>query len=65
MAQIRISLGGEPFATYCAAAGEEDALLLGAVALEEAGLAVDPIEKRLVPADGYALTRLDVETPSP
>jgi hypothetical protein len=30
------------------------------VTLEEAGLAVDPVNQRLVPAEGYALTRLEV-----
>ena len=59
VAQLRISLGGEPFATYCAATDEKDALLLGAVALEEAGLAVDPVERRLVSADGFALTMVE------
>ena len=58
VAQIRISLGGAPFYTYCAFANEAEELLLGAVALEEAGLAVDPVNGRLVPAAGYALTAL-------
>jgi predicted aspartyl protease len=58
VAQIRISLGGPAFYTYCAIAGEGEELLLGAVALEEAGLAVDSVNRRLVPAAGYALTAI-------
>jgi clan AA aspartic protease len=58
VAQARISIGGPAFFTYCAFAGEGEELLLGAVALEEAGLAVDPVNKRLVPAAGYALTAI-------
>ena len=56
VAQVRISLGDEPFSTYCAFAEEGEEPLLGVIALEEAGLAVDPINHRLVPADSYALT---------
>jgi len=55
---MRISLGGPAFYTYCAVAEEDEELLLSAVALEEAGLAVDPVNKRLIPAAGYALTAL-------
>ncbi len=55
VAQVRISLGGPGFYTYCAVAEEGEELLLGAVALEEAGLAVDPVNRRLVPTPGYAL----------
>ena len=34
--------------------GDEDAEpLLGAVTLEEFGLGVDPVRRRLVPVDGY------------
>ena len=56
--QVRISLGGPTFYTYCAFAEEGEELLLGAVALEEAGLAADPVNRRLVPAAGYALTAI-------
>ena len=56
VAQVRISLGGPRFYTYCAIAAPGEQLLLGAVALEEAGLAVDPVNRRLVPASSYALT---------
>jgi clan AA aspartic protease len=55
VAQVRISLGGPAFQTYCAVAEDGEELLLGSVALEEAGLAVDPVNRRLVPAAGYAL----------
>ena len=58
VAQVRISLGGPAFYTYCAFAGEGEEVLLGAVALEEAGLAVDPVNRRLVPTAGYALTAI-------
>jgi predicted aspartyl protease len=58
VAQVRISLGGPPFYTYCAFAREGEELLLGAIALEEAGLAIDPVRRRLVSAAGYALTAL-------
>lgn len=58
VAQVRISLGGPAFYTYCAFVEEGEELLLGAVALEEAGLAVDPVYKRLVPVERYALTRI-------
>lgn len=60
VAQIRISLGGPAFYTYCAVAEPEEESLLGAVALEEAGLAVDGVNKRLVRAAGYALTAIDL-----
>ena len=58
VAQVRISLGGPAFYTYSAVAQEGEELLLGAVALEEAGLAVDSVNRRLVPAAGYALTAI-------
>jgi predicted aspartyl protease len=58
VAQARLSLGGPSFYTYCAFAESGEELLLGAVALEEAGLAVDPVNKRLVPTAGYALTAI-------
>ena len=53
VAQVRISLGGPPFATYCAFGEDGDALVLGAIALEEAGLAADPVHQRLIPADSF------------
>lgn len=59
MTQARISLGGPSFFTYCAFAEDGEELLLGAVALEEAGLAVDPVNRRLVPVAGYALTAIE------
>ena len=63
IAQVTISLGvredEEAFATYCAFADEGEEYLLGAIALEEAGLAVDMKNHKLVVADAYALTRLD------
>jgi predicted aspartyl protease len=53
VAQVTISLGGPSFSTYCAFAEEADAPLLGVIALEEAGLAVDPVNQRLVPVDAF------------
>jgi predicted aspartyl protease len=55
VAQVRVSLGGPAFYTYCAVAEQGEESLLGAIALEEAGLAVDPVNRRLIPAAGYAL----------
>jgi len=56
---VRVSLlNRPPFYTYCAVAEAGEELLLGAVALEEAGLAVDPVNRRLVPASSYALTAI-------
>jgi predicted aspartyl protease len=55
VAQVTISLGGLPFSTYCAFAEEADEPLLGVIALEEAGLAVDPVNQRLVPVDAFRL----------
>jgi clan AA aspartic protease len=56
VAQMRVSLGGPPFFTYCAVAEAGEESLQGAVALEEAGLAVDTVNRRLVPTASYALT---------
>jgi clan AA aspartic protease len=55
VSQVRISLGGRPFYTYCAFAEEGEETLLGAVALEEAGLGVDPVSQRLIPVPGLLL----------
>lgn len=60
VAQIRISLGGPSFYTYCAVAESGEEILLSAVALEEAGLAVNSVNRRLVPAAGYALTAISL-----
>jgi hypothetical protein len=63
VAQVTISLGiredEAPFATYCAFADESEEYLLGVIALEEAGPAVDMKNRQLVTADAYAPTRLD------
>lgn len=59
VAQARIALGGPSFFTYCAFAEDGEELLLGAVALEEAGLAVDPVNRRLIPVAGYALRAIE------
>ena len=59
VAQVRIALNGRPFYTYCAFAREGEEYLLGAIALEEAGLAADMVRQRLIPSTSYALTRID------
>lgn len=56
IAQVRLQINGEPFYTYCVFGDEEASPLLGAVALEEAGLAIDPVNRRLISVPGYALT---------
>ena len=61
LADVRLSLGDEEIITPCLIV-PEGAALLGAVALETLLLAVDPVAKRLVPTDGYALRSAAVLT---
>jgi hypothetical protein len=61
LADVRLSLGDEEVVTPCLIV-PEGAALLGAVALETLLLAVDPVAKRLVPTDGYALRSAAVLT---
>jgi predicted aspartyl protease len=54
LADVRLALGDDEVVTPCLIVPEGTALL-GAVALETLLLAVDPVAKRLVPTDGYAM----------
>jgi len=53
-AEVRLALDGGEVTTPCFIAPSGPALL-GAVALESLFLAVDPVAKRLVPVEGFAL----------
>jgi len=55
VAEVRLGLDGHEIVTPCFIAPSGPALL-GAVALESLFLAVDPVAKRLVPVEGYALS---------
>ncbi len=52
MAEVSLSLDGTSVTTPCFIAPDGPALL-GAVALESLFLAVDPVAKRLIPAEGF------------
>ncbi len=54
VAEVRLALDSAEVATPCFIAPSGPALL-GAVALESLFLAVDPVAKRLVPVEGFAL----------
>ncbi len=54
VAEVRLALDSAEVATPCFIAPSGPALL-GAVALESLFLAVDPVAKRLVPMEGFAL----------
>ena len=53
MADVRLAIGDNEVPTRCFIAPRGPALL-GAVALESLLLGVDPVNKRLVPIEGYA-----------
>lgn len=53
LAEIRVHVEGRDTPTVCLIAPEGDALL-GAVALESLGMAVDPVGPRLIPVDALA-----------
>ena len=55
IAPIRVRLDGRTRFTICIFGEEGTQPLLGAVTLEEFGLAVDPVAKRLVPVPGLLL----------
>jgi hypothetical protein len=55
VAEVRLAIDGRDVTTPCPVAPNGPALL-GAVALESLFLAVDPVAKRLVPVEGYALS---------
>jgi predicted aspartyl protease len=52
VAEVRLALDGQETTTPCFIAPGGPALL-GAVAIESLFLAVDPVAKRLVPAEGF------------
>jgi predicted aspartyl protease len=54
LAHVRLSLSGDEVVTPCLIVPAGNALL-GVIALESLLLAVDPVAKRLVPTDGYAM----------
>lgn len=53
IAQVRVRIDGRERFTVCIFGDEGSVPLLGAVTLEEFGLGVDPINKRLIPVPGY------------
>lgn len=55
---ITLSLQGQTLPTLCFMASESSPGLLGAVTLEEFGLGVDPIGKRLIPVKTYLTSTL-------
>lgn len=55
IAQVRVSLDGRTRVTVCVFGDEGTEPLLGAVTLEQFGLAVDPLNRRLIPVRGYLL----------
>ena len=55
VAVIHIELEGHRGPTFCLIGRRGGPALLGAVTLEEFGLAVDPAARRLVPATGYLM----------
>ncbi len=55
VAELRVAVDGKEVTTPCFIAPDGPPLL-GAVALESLLLAVDPVAKRLVPVEGFALS---------
>lgn len=53
IAQVRVRIHGRERFTVCIFREEGATPLLGAITLEEFGLSVDPINKRLVPVPGF------------
>lgn len=51
--QIVVRLEDQPLFTICIYGDEGSMPLLGAVTLEEFGLGVDPVNKRLIPVPGF------------
>ena len=51
--QIVVRLEGQPLFTICIFGDDSLMPLLGAVTLEEFGLSVDPVNKRLIPVPGF------------
>ena len=55
LAEVRFTISGRRLTTPCLIGGPEATALLGAVTLEAFGLAVDPVQKILVPVAGLLL----------
>lgn len=53
ISQVRVRIDGRERFTVCIFGDEEATPLLGTVTLEEFGLSVDPINKRLLPVPGF------------
>ena len=53
--EVMVRVDGRIRTTVVVFGGEEGPNLLGAVTLEEFGLGVDPVNKRLIPVEGYLL----------
>ena len=53
ISQVRVSINGRERFTVCIFGDEESTPLLGTVTLEEFGLSVDPVNKRLLPVPGF------------
>ena len=53
--EARVRINGEVQGTPVIFGNEDSHSILGAVTLEEFGLAVDPVDKRLVPTDAIGL----------
>ena len=56
--EIMVRLDGRVRTTVVVFGGEDGPNLLGAVTLEEFGLGVDPVNKRLIPVEGYLLQQV-------
>ncbi len=55
--EVPVRIGGEVWTTLCAFAASGEKAVLGAVTLEQFLLAPDPVNQRLVPVVGLAITR--------
>jgi clan AA aspartic protease len=56
-----IRINGEQEITIVIFAEERTEPLLGATTLQELGLAINPVDHKLVPVDGYRLTRIQAD----
>jgi clan AA aspartic protease len=57
LALVQVRLDGEALPTLVVFADPGDSVLLGVVTLEEFGLGVDPVKRKLVPVRGLAMRR--------
>jgi clan AA aspartic protease len=53
ISQVRVRIDGRERFTVCIFGDEDSTPLLGAVTLEEFGLSVDPVNKRLISVPGF------------